>query len=164
MSQQLKSHSRQARGTTTEALPQQAPLSFAHSTHTQHPWMVVSRALRANYDHQPGPMRFLISASAPTTRSGCAFWSIGAGRFMASVALSPPAYSFLRDRRKSDRSLSLLLIPAGYKPFSCCKHSTIVGPASAALAKRWLSPLRPVILVTVAEVDFCCGCRGFCRS
>ena len=55
MSQQLKSHSRQARGSTTEALPQQAPLSFAHSTHTQHPWMVVSRALRANYDHQPGP-------------------------------------------------------------------------------------------------------------
>src|SRR5258708_26844292 len=55
MSQQLKSHSRQARGSTTEALPQQAPLSFAYSTHTQHPWMVVSRALRANYDHQPGP-------------------------------------------------------------------------------------------------------------
>jgi hypothetical protein len=55
MSQQLKSHSRQARGSTTEALPQQAPLSFAHSTHTQNPWMVVSRALRANYDHQPGP-------------------------------------------------------------------------------------------------------------
>src|SRR5439155_10506537 len=54
MSQQLKSHSRQARGSTTEALPQQA-LSFAHSTHTQHSWMVVSRALRANYDHQPGP-------------------------------------------------------------------------------------------------------------
>jgi hypothetical protein len=55
MSQQLKSHSRQARGSTTEAFPQQAPLSFAHSTHTQHPWIVVSRALRANYDHQPGP-------------------------------------------------------------------------------------------------------------
>jgi len=55
MSQQLKSHSRQARGSTTEALPQQAPLSFAHSTRTQHPWMVVSRALRANYDDQPEP-------------------------------------------------------------------------------------------------------------
>jgi hypothetical protein len=80
---------------------------------------------------------------------------------MASVALSPPAYSFLRDRRKSDRSLSLLLIPAGYKPFSCCKNSTIVGPASAALAKRWLSPLRPVILVTVAEVDFAAAAAAF---
>ena len=53
MSQQLKSRTRQARGSTAAALPQQTPLSFAHSTHTQHPWMVVPRALRANYDRQP---------------------------------------------------------------------------------------------------------------
>jgi hypothetical protein len=65
MSQQLKSHSRRARGSTTSALPPQATLSFARSTHTQHPWMVVPRALRANYDRPPGRMRFLISASAP---------------------------------------------------------------------------------------------------
>jgi hypothetical protein len=51
----VKSHSRRARGSTTSALPQQAPLFFAHSTHTQHPWKVIPRALRANYDHQPGP-------------------------------------------------------------------------------------------------------------
>jgi hypothetical protein len=53
MSQQLKSRTRQARGSTAAALPQQTPLSFAYSTHTQHPWMVVQRALRANYDRQP---------------------------------------------------------------------------------------------------------------
>jgi hypothetical protein len=53
MSQQLKSRTRQARGSTTAA--QQPPISFAHSTHTQYPWMVVPRALRANYDRQPGP-------------------------------------------------------------------------------------------------------------
>jgi len=63
MSQQLKSRTRQARGSTAAALLQQTPISFVHSTHTQHPWMVVPRALRANYDRQPGRMRFLISAA-----------------------------------------------------------------------------------------------------
>jgi hypothetical protein len=67
MSQPLKSRTRQARGPTAPLLPQPAPFSFAHSTRTQHAWMVVPRALRANYDHQPGTMRFLIDASAPMT-------------------------------------------------------------------------------------------------
>jgi hypothetical protein len=62
MSQQLKSRTRQVRGSTAAALPQQTPISFGHSIHTQYPWMVVLRALRANYDRQPGRMRFLISA------------------------------------------------------------------------------------------------------
>jgi hypothetical protein len=50
MSQQWKSHSRRARGTTAAALSQQTPLSFAHSTHKQQPQLVIPRALRANYD------------------------------------------------------------------------------------------------------------------
>jgi hypothetical protein len=63
MSQPLKSHTRQARGSTAAALPRRTPISFAHSTDTQHPWMVVPRALRANYDRQPGRIRFLICAA-----------------------------------------------------------------------------------------------------
>jgi hypothetical protein len=38
--------------------------------------------------------------------------------------------------------------------FSACKNSTIEGPSSAALAKRWLSLLQLDILVTVAAVGF----------
>jgi hypothetical protein len=65
MSRHLKSRTRQAQGSTAAALPQRAPISFAHSTHTQYPWMVVPSALRDNYDRRPGRIRFLICAATP---------------------------------------------------------------------------------------------------
>jgi len=61
------------------ALPQQTPISFAHSTHTQYPWMVVPRALRANYDHHPRGTGAVVSpalfqgagTTIPTNRFSC---------------------------------------------------------------------------------------------
>jgi len=65
MSRPWKSRTRQAIGWTAAALPRRTPISFAHSTHTQYPWIVVPRVLRANYDRQPGRIRFLICAATP---------------------------------------------------------------------------------------------------
>jgi hypothetical protein len=65
MSRPWKSRTRQAIGSTAAALPLRTPISFAHSTHTQYPWIVVPRVLRTNYDRQPGLIRFLIWAAVP---------------------------------------------------------------------------------------------------
>ena len=66
LSQQLQSRTRPARGSTAAVLPQQTPISFARSTQTRYPWMVVPLALRANYVRADrSPAQGSLSAAYP---------------------------------------------------------------------------------------------------
>jgi hypothetical protein len=67
----LTLRTRKARGSTTGALPQQRPLAFAHSTYTQRSWMIVLRALRANYVHPAVPHDATAGRATPAAPAAC---------------------------------------------------------------------------------------------